>query len=75
MIGETGFTLLLVGIWLSAFAFGSLVIYWFIRQGFSERGVTESTQFPLESREETRKSLLIWAAFFAVLTLVILLGG
>jgi len=75
MIGETGFTLLVVGIWLSAFAFGSLVIYWFVRQGFSERGITESTQFPLESREETRKSLLIWAAFFGVLILVILLGG
>lgn len=75
MIGETGFTLLVFGIWLSAFAFGSLVVYWFLRQGFSERGVTKGTQFPMEPWEETRKSLLIWAVFFAVLAFIILIGG
>ena len=75
MIGETAFIALIAGILLSAPLFGRLVAYWFLRQGFSEEGVTESTQFPLEPPEETKKSLLIWAAFFAVLFLVIILGG
>lgn len=75
MIGPTGFTVLLVGIWLSAFAFGSLVVYWFVRQGFSEKGITSGSQFPPEPWEVTRQSLLIWAGFFTVLLLVILLAG
>ena len=75
MIGETGFTLLIFGIWLSALAFGSLVVYWFVRQGFSEAGIETGTQFPPEPWREVRKSMLIWAGFFGLLVLIILLGG
>ena len=75
MIGETAFIALIAGIWLSALLLGCLVAYWFLRQGFSEEGITESTQFPLESPEDTKKSLLIWGVFFGVLFLVIILGG
>ena len=75
MIGETGFTLLLFGIWLSALSFGLLVIYWFVRQGFSENGVAKGTEFPPEPRHEIKKSMLIWAAFFGILFLIILIGG
>lgn len=75
MIGVTGFTALVAGIWASAFLFGALVIYWFVRQGFAEEGVVEGTDFPLEERSYTRGSLLIWLGFFALLGLLILLGG
>lgn len=75
MIGETGFLLLIAGIWASAFLFGSLVLYWFVRQGFSDETVESGREFPLEERAHTIRSLLIWAGFFVVLTLVIVLGG
>lgn len=75
MIGETGFVVLVFLIWLSAFAFGALVTYWFIRQGFAEEGIIKGEDFELEDRTYTRNSFLIWAAFFAVLILVIILGG
>lgn len=75
MIGVTGFTALIAGIWASAFVFGALVVYWFLHQGFAEEGVIAGTDFPLEDRTTTRNSLLIWLGFFAVLGLLILLGG
>jgi len=75
MIGETGFLLLVGLIWVSALAFGSLVVYWFVRQGFSEEGIVSGEQFEPEDREYTRTSLLIWAGFFGVLLLLIVLGG
>lgn len=75
MIGETGFTILLVAIWLSAFGFGSVVIYWFVRQGFAEKGVVKGTDFPPEPPAVTKRSLLIWAGVFAVLFVVIVVGG
>lgn len=75
MISETGFLLLITGIWASAFLFGSLVIYWFVRQGFSDETVKSGREFPLEERAYTIRSLLIWAGFFAVLALVIVFGG
>jgi len=71
----TGFTVLIVGIRASAFLFGALVVYWFVRQGFAEKGVVEGTDFPLEDRSYTRNPLLIWLGFFALLGLLLLLGG
>lgn len=75
MISQTGFTILLFAIWISAFGFGALVIYWFVRQGFAEQGIERGTEFPLEQWEETRTSLLIWGGFFLLLFIVIIIGG
>lgn len=74
MIGQTGFTALVGLIWLSAFAFGSLVTYWFVRQGFADEGLV-GDQVAFEDPSYTRQSLLIWFGFFIVLGLVIILGG
>lgn len=75
MMSESAFTIFVGLIWLSAFAFGSLVVYWFVRQGFSDEGVVSGEEIELEDRDYTRQSLLIWAGFFLVLILVIVLGG
>lgn len=75
MIGVIGFTILVGLIWVSAFAFGSLVIYWFVRQGFAEEGVVSEEQVEIEDPAYTRQSLLIWAGFFTVLIVLILLGS
>lgn len=75
MMSETAFTIFVGLIWLSAFAFGSLVVYWFVRQGFSDEGVVSGEDIEPEDRDYTRQSLLIWAGFFLVLLLVIVLGG
>lgn len=79
MIGETGFTVLLVGFWLAEFVFAALVTYWFLTEGFAERkGETREAsggQRPLESREYTMQSLALWGGFFAVLVGLIVLGA
>lgn len=75
MISQTGFTILVSAIWLSALAFGSLVTYWFVRQGFSDEGVVSGEDIEFEDPEYTRQSLLIWAGFFVILGLVIIIGG
>jgi len=75
MLGETGFTVLVYSIWISATAFGSLVCYWFLRQGFAEEGIADGEQFPLESRSYTRTSLLLWVGFAIVLTLLIVFAA
>lgn len=74
MIGQTGFTILAGLIWLSALAFGSLVAYWFVRQGFSEEGIV-GEQVGFENPAYTRQSVLIWVGFFVVLALLIIVGG
>lgn len=75
MIGETGFTVLLVGFWLAEFAFAGLVTYWFLSEGFSDEESTGSEPKPLESSEYTLRSLAMWGGFFAVLLAMIVLGA
>lgn len=75
MIGETGFTALVVLFWVSEFAFASVVIYWFVTQGFSEDGRDGRAVHDLEPRSYTRTSLLLWAGFFAALVALIAVGA
>jgi len=75
MIGETGFTILLVGFWLAEFAFAALVTYWFLTEGFSDEGTTAGGPKPLESRGYTLGSLALWGGFFTLLLALIVLGA
>lgn len=73
---ETVFTALLVVFWLVEFAFGSVVTYWFVTQGFASEGRSVSAgPRPLESREFTLRSLAMWAGFFAAIGLMIVVGA
>jgi hypothetical protein len=75
MIGETGFTVLLVGFWLAEFAFAALVTYWFVGEGFSDDEDSEGGPKPLESRGYTLRSLALWGGFFVVLLGMIVFGA
>lgn len=75
MMGETAFTVMIVIFWLAEVAFGSLVIYWFVTQGFDDGSATVSRVTPLEDRAFTMRSLGIWVAFFVVLIVGILLAS
>ncbi|ELY94362.1 hypothetical protein C482_18677 [Natrialba chahannaoensis JCM 10990] len=75
MIGQTGFVVLVALIWLSATAFGGLVVYWFLRQGFAEDGVESGQQFEPEPWSYTKVSLLIWVGFFVLLLALLVIAG
>lgn len=75
MMGETMFSALLVLFWLGEFTFASLVVYWFVTQGFTGSGTETDEQLPLENRTVTRNSLLLWTGFFGALLVVIILGA
>jgi len=53
MMSET----MIVGFWIAEFLFGSLVVYWFLRQGFGDERVASSEMFPLEDAAFTKQSL------------------
>ncbi|SEW02772.1 hypothetical protein SAMN05216285_1921 [Natrinema salifodinae] len=75
MMSETAFIATIAVFWLSELAFGSLVVYWFVTQGFDDEEATASGVAPLEDRSDTMRSLGMWAAFFAVLVAGILLAS
>lgn len=75
MMSETAFTVLIAVIWLSEVVFGALVVYWFVTQGLDDEEATVSTVKPLEDRSYTMRSLALWAGFFAVLLVGILLAS
>lgn len=75
MMSETAFTVMIAVFWIAQLAFGSLVIYWFLTQGLDDDSGTVSSVTPLEDRQYTIRSLAIWAAFFAVLVLGIVLAS
>lgn len=74
MIGQTTFYVLLALAWLSEFAFGSVIIYWFVTQGLSDNdhALTGTDDIPLESAQSVRVSLGAWAGFFVVLGVLII---
>lgn len=75
-MSETVFTALLVVFWLAEFSFAVVVTYWFVTQGFAseEKGLSAGPR-PLESREFTLRSLLMWGGFFAAIGLLIVVGA
>lgn len=75
MMSETAFTVLVAVIWLSEVVFGAVVVYWFVTQGLDDEGATVSGIKPLEDRAYTMQSLAMWAAFFAVLFVGIILAS
>lgn len=75
MMGETAFTVMIAVFWLSELAFGTLVVYWFVTQGFDDDTGAVSAVTPLEDRSYTMQSLGLWAAFFAILVVGILLAS
>jgi hypothetical protein len=75
MMGQTAFTVMIAVFWLSELAFGSLVVYWFVTQGFDDDSATLSTVTPLEDRSFTMQSLAMWVAFFVILIAGILLAS
>lgn len=75
MMGETAFTVMIAVFWIAELAFGSLVIYWFVTQGFDDDSATVSSVTPLEDQTYTMQSLGIWIAFFVVLIVGILLAS
>lgn len=75
MMGETAFTVMIAVFWLAELAFGSLVVHWFVTQGFDDKNATVSSITPLENRSYTMQSLGMWAVFFLILVVGILLAS
>lgn len=75
MMSQTAFTVMIAVFWLAELAFGSLVVYWFVTQGFDDESATLSSVTPLEDRSYTMQSLGMWVAFFAILVVGILLAS
>jgi hypothetical protein len=76
MMSEGLFTGMLVLFWLAEAAFGGLVIYWFVTQGFdSSEGTARGVEVELEERSETIRSLAMWGVFFGVILLGIIIGA
>jgi len=76
MMGKGLFTGMVALFWIAEAAFGTLVVYWFVTQGFDSSGATtEVTDVPLEDRSTTLRSLAMWAGFFALLVLGIIVGA
>jgi hypothetical protein len=76
MMSETAFTVVVWTIWLSEVVFGALVVYWFVTQGLADDSQTTlSGVAPLEERSETLRSLAMWAVFFVVLLVGIVLAS
>jgi len=76
MISKGMFTGMIALFWIAEAAFGALVVYWFVTQGFdSDEATAEATGVALEDRSTTLGSLAIWAGFFALLALGIIIGA
>jgi hypothetical protein len=76
MMGKGLFTGMIALFWIAEAAFGALVVYWFVTQGFdSDEAAAEATGVTLEDRSTTLGSLAIWVGFFALLVLGIVLGA
>lgn len=75
MMSETMFVAMLALFWIAEFLFGGLVVYWFLRQGFGNKGVASGEMFPLEDPALTKQSLGIWGLFFASIVLLIVVGA
>lgn len=76
MMSQTTFTAVIALFWLAEAVFGALVVYWFVTQGFAERGhATVAETRPLESWDYTKRSLTMWAGFFAAILVLIIVGA
>ncbi|WP_135806410.1 hypothetical protein [Halorussus marinus] len=70
MIGREIFTGMIGLFWIAEAAFGALVVYWFVTQGFDgDETTADATGVALEDRSTTLGSLAIWAGFFGLLVL------
>lgn len=74
MISQWLFTVLIVTAWLAEFAFGSLVIYWFVTQDFGD-SKTSGEITELETSASVYLSLVAWGGFFALLSALILFAN
>ncbi|MFB6269583.1 MAG: hypothetical protein ABEH83_06550 [Halobacterium sp.] len=75
-MSETVFTVVVWTIWLSEVVFGAVVVYWFVTQGLSDDSQAAVTGVaPLEDRSYTLQSLGMWAAFFVVLLVGIIVAS
>ncbi|MEZ3118105.1 hypothetical protein RYH80_19500 [Halobaculum sp. MBLA0147] len=75
MMGKGMFTGMVVLFWLAEAIFGTLVVYWFVTQGFDDEGTSVGELKPLEDSSYTIKSLGMWGIFFAVIILGIVVGA
>jgi hypothetical protein len=76
MMGKSLFTGMVILFWVAEFAFGALIAYWFVTQGFdSDKGTASGAIVELEDRSETLKSLVIWGAFFGFILIGIVVGA
>lgn len=75
MMSQELFVGMVVLFWIAELCFGLLVAYWFITQGFDSDEATARGVTQLESRSYTLRSLAMWAGFFAVLILGIIVGA
>ncbi|MFD1686863.1 hypothetical protein [Halobellus litoreus] len=76
MMSQGLFTGMIVLFWVAEALFGALVVYWFLTQGFdSDRDTADTGPVELEDSAETLRSLGLWAAFFGVIILGIVVGA
>jgi hypothetical protein len=62
--------------WVAELAFGSLVAYWFVTQGFdSDADAAAGSVAEIEDRAYTLKSLGMWGVFFALVLIGIVVGA
>ncbi len=76
MMSKGLFTGMIVLFWAAEALFGTLVLYWFVTQGFdSDKDTARDGPVELEDRSVTLRSLGMWAAFFAAIILGIVVGA
>lgn len=76
MMGEGLFTGMIVLFWVAEALFGTLVLYWFLTQGFdSDKDTAAGGPVELEDSSVTITSLGMWAVFFGVIVLGIIVGA
>jgi hypothetical protein len=76
MMGKGLFSGMIVLFWVAEALFGTLVLYWFLTQGFdSDEDTAASGPVELEDSAVTIRSLGMWAAFFGVIILGIVVGA
>lgn len=76
MMSQSLFTGMVALFWVSEFIFGGLILYWFVTQGLASGEKTDlNTVAPLETRATTMRSLALWAGFFTLLILGIIVGA
>lgn len=76
MMSETMFTGMVVLFWVAELAFGALVAYWFITQGFdSDAASARGAVSEMEDRSSVLKSLAMWGLFFVVIVVGIAVGA